>query len=203
VHPSGWDSPSQHGADAKKNPGTGGFAECKRCHGDDYSGGESGRSCSSCHGLNAPHPAHGWLGGGPNHTTTGEFNADVCADCHRENPGAPGCFNNTLCHGDASPHDAGWASPGQHGATAKAPPGPTSGFAYCSTSRCHGEFFNGGQVGDDCFRCHSVAPHSNPPWRNGTTHTNTNPDNIDVCARCHAGRLADPPNCFNGNTCHQ
>lgn len=202
VHPSNWASPSVHGADAKKNPGNSGFAECKRCHGRDFSGGESDRSCFPCHGLDAPHPANGWLGGGPSHTTTGEFNANVCADCHRENPGSPGCFNGTLCHGNVSPHDAGWSSPSQHGAAAKEAPGADTGFASCSTSRCHGTFFGGGDLGPNCFSCHSIAPHPNPPWRNGTTHTTTHPDNIDVCARCHASVLADPPSCFIGNACH-
>ena len=92
------------------------------------------------------------------HTTTDPGNAPVCANCHRNtNPGTPGCFNNTLCHGAlVSPHPAGWSAPTVHGPVAKAAPGATSGFQYCQV--CHGPFARGGTF--NCQTCHGiVAPH--------------------------------------------
>jgi len=99
THTSGWEASSSHGAAAKSAPGTmSGFAVCRNCHGGGFSGG-TGPSCFPCHGWNAPHGRSGWDNGGSRHRSTNQANADVCAQCHRRNAGAAGCFNNTLCHG--------------------------------------------------------------------------------------------------------
>ncbi|NJD61255.1 MAG: CxxxxCH/CxxCH domain-containing protein, partial [Deltaproteobacteria bacterium] len=106
----GWALAATHGADAKKAPGNSGFASCQICHGNNFSGGGSGIACSSCHGVNAPHPAKPWRSStGPTHSTTDPANASVCAACHfpgsPNNPAGhpsvpaaagtlPGCFNN-------------------------------------------------------------------------------------------------------------
>ncbi|MCE1228327.1 MAG: hypothetical protein LWX11_02380 [Firmicutes bacterium] len=115
-HPAGWSVASQHGRlGAQAAPGMGkGFATCAKCHGADYKGSGQAVSCMSCH-VSAPHPAKPWNGATaslPNHTQTNINNASECANCHagganstmRPNPPAangtaPGCFNNTLCHG--------------------------------------------------------------------------------------------------------
>jgi len=101
-HPGGWSAGSQHGAAAKKAPGSSsGFLYCESCHGSGLNGGSVAKqSCrvSSCHGWTAPHGSS-WNGGGSNHRSTNGGNAPVCAQCHGSNPGTPGCFNNTLCHG--------------------------------------------------------------------------------------------------------
>lgn len=92
-----------------------GFAHCAKCHGDDYAGGLSGVSCTSCH-TKAPHPDKPWDGTSAskvNHTLVSYQNAPECYKCHAAGahsslvpttPAAagtePGCFNNTMCHGD-------------------------------------------------------------------------------------------------------
>jgi len=96
-HPAGWSAANQHGAAAMGAPGTmRGFASCQACHGGNFQGGTSGRSCFGCHGVNAPH-RNSWEG---RHDNTNQANAPACVQCHHENPGTPNCFNNTLCHGN-------------------------------------------------------------------------------------------------------
>lgn len=109
-----WASPAVHGAAAKRAPGSSGFRSCQICHGIGFSGGGSGASCFGCHTVNAPHAQRPWRGAGVTHHDVDEGNAPVCAQCHAAGsslnpPGhpfeqaaegsAPGCFNNTLCHG--------------------------------------------------------------------------------------------------------
>ena len=165
-----WASPGSHGAEAKKAPGNSGFASCQICHGSDFSGGGAGIACADCHGVAAPHPSSPWrASSGPTHTDTDPANAPVCAACHfpgsANNPPnhpaspappgtAPGCYNNTLCHGpSAALHALGpaWRDPAVgganfHGLTAK------QDLAYCQT--CHGTpgsiLFNGGIAPTSC-----------------------------------------------------
>ena len=212
-----WATPAVHGATAKKAPGSSGFASCQICHGRTFSGGGAQTPCFSCHGVSAPHPVAPWRGSTFTHTNTDPSNAPVCAQCHfpgsSNNPAnhpatpaaagtAPGCFNSTLCHGDAAavPHPVGaaWvATPPAaqpHGNGAKATPASTAGFAYCQV--CHGTGttspanFGGGVSGVSCYPCHGVsAPHAPAPWRAsaGSTysHTSTDTGNAPVCAQCH------------------
>jgi hypothetical protein len=244
-----------HGNDAKAALGaTTGFAYCQDCHGTgtDFAGGTSGVSCytTTCHGVSAPHARKPWrasAGTTYTHTTTVETgNAAVCAFCHfpgsPNNPAdhpatpapdntAPGCFNSTLCHGEAgAPHplDNTWVTtspaPQPHGNSAKAAPGATAGFDYCQD--CHGTGTTfpanfGGGTAVSCYICHGVsAPHAPKPWRTsaGTTysHTSTNTGNAPVCAQCHflgsqnnpanhpptPAPPGTPPECFNGTLCH-
>lgn len=110
-----WSNPLAHGAAAKKAPGSSGFASCQICHGSDFSGGGAEVSCFTCHDVSAPHAPKPWRGSPFTHTNTHLANAPVCAKCHflgsPNNPAnhpatpapagtAPGCFNNTLCHGE-------------------------------------------------------------------------------------------------------
>jgi len=229
-HDAGWESPDSHGAVAKAAAtSTTGFAVCQECHGDTFIGGISNITClntAGCHGasVSAPHSPKPWRGGTRTHTNTDQSNAPVCALCHTnganssvqpapfDSGAAPGCFNNTLCHG-AEGHAADWSDPDIHGASAKDAPGTSSGFAYCET--CHGTDFAGGSANQSCFTCHGVsAPHSPKPWRDGTrTHTNTNSNNASVCALCHtngANSTVQPSpydptaaaGCFNNTLCH-
>jgi len=244
----GWFAPGVHGASAKSAPGDGSFFSCQVCHGNDFSGGGAGIACALCHGVPAPHPSAPWLSGvGSTHTNTNPANAPVCAQCHfpgsANNPAnhpptpapagtAPGCFNSTLCHGEATalhPLGAAWVatSPAAqpHGNSAKATPGATAGFAFCQI--CHGTGttspanFGGGSSGVSCYPCHGVsAPHAPQPWRAsaGSTynHTDTDSANAPVCQQCHfpgspnnpAGHPPTPapagtaPGCFNSTLCH-
>ncbi len=98
-----WAGGAVHGAVAKNAPGNSGFASCQICHGAAFSGGGSGVSCFTCHGVSAPHPAKPWRSssGGVTHTTTDPQNAVVCAQCHRA-----GSANNPAGH-PATPAPAG------------------------------------------------------------------------------------------------
>ncbi|HZW36110.1 MAG TPA: CxxxxCH/CxxCH domain-containing protein [Candidatus Deferrimicrobiaceae bacterium] len=225
----------EHGAAAKRPSEGSGFASCQICHGVGFSGGGSQVSCFTCHGVDAPHSASPWrasAGSTYTHTTTAETgNAAVCAQCHfpgsPNNPAnhpatpapagtAPGCFNNTLCHGEIpvpnpvpnpAPHPVGnaWVTTppaGQpHGGGTKAVASSTTGFPSCQVCHGTGIDFAGGVSGVSCYTCHGVsAPHSAGPWRAsaGSTYTHTTTaetGNAAVCAFCHfPGSLNNPAN---------
>jgi hypothetical protein len=161
------------------------------------------------------------------HQTTDESLATDCAGCHTNGANspilaptppapagtAPGCFNNTLCHGAG--HPAGWAAADQHGASAKA---QATGFSRCQS--CHGTLFDGGTANISCYTCHVSAPHPPTPWITSATptltHTTTNEGNAAVCAGCHTGGdnltsiptptpappAGTPAGCFNNTLCH-
>jgi predicted CxxxxCH...CXXCH cytochrome family protein len=223
-HAAGWASADAHGAKVKT--GVDGFSSCQSCHGRNFSGGISKISCFSCHGVDAPHAPAPWRGGTQTHTTTDTSNAPVCAQCHANgalssvqpaSPApqgtAPGCFNNTLCHA-AVGHAAGWSAPDQHGATAKAQPGSSAGFASCET--CHSSDFSGGLANTSCFTCHGGSGPHPTSWITGVyTHTSTDTGNAPVCAQCHTNGAHSPiappspaapagtaPGCFNNTLCH-
>jgi hypothetical protein len=143
IHPAtGWGDPTQHGRKGAQLapvatvdpqvPVMAGFSHCQKCHGSDYSGGIAGVSCKSCH-TTAPHPPKPWLDKvsalNPTHVETASANAPACAQCHYpgsvNNPAgwpatpapagtAPGCFNNTLCHGNSIPTTGTLAAKATH-----------------------------------------------------------------------------------------
>jgi len=176
-HPTNWNVPTAHGAAAKASTG---FSSCQICHGSDFTGGLSTRSClntAGCHGaaVSSPHSPIPWRGGARTHTDTNTNNAPVCALCHTNGqnlvsipaptpppPGTPpGCFNITLCHGPAG-HAAGWANPDTHGAAAKSAPNATAMQGFSTCQACHGANF-AGDAATTCFTCHGVsAPHAFP-----------------------------------------
>ena len=206
-----WAQPSVHGASAKKTPGNSGFVSCQICHANNFAGGGSGVACTSCHGVNAPHPPKPWSIPGATsftHTNTDPANAPICVVCHypgsQNNPAgnpltpapagtAPGCFNSTLCHGvSGATHIAGWALPDAHGASAKSAPDRAVGKGFATCQLCHASGFSGGTSGTTCLNtvgCHGVtvaAPHSPAPWRGSArTHTTTDTGNASVCVSCH------------------
>ena len=119
-HPTGWADPKKHGrlgAQAAPNLANPvamvGFSHCAKCHGTTFSNGLA-VSCKACH-TTAPHPVKPWTGkvvGAPSHVQTELANAPECAKCHLAGANstmkpltvpaagtAPGCFNETLCHG--------------------------------------------------------------------------------------------------------
>src|SRR3990172_8394564 len=117
-HPADWALFDKHGTAAKGLPNTTtGFASCQICHGVNFAG-DIGVTClntSGCHTVSAPHSPKPWrtsAGSPGTHTNTHTGNASVCALCHTDGANspvqpsppapaetAPGCFNNTLCHG--------------------------------------------------------------------------------------------------------
>ena len=232
----GFALPASHGATAKKAPGNSGFAACQICHGTSFAGGGSGVSCmnnAACHGsgVNAPHPAKPWHSStGQNHATVDPGNAKVCSGCHfsgsSANPPnhpsapapagtAPGCFNNTLCHGaDTAPHAVGaaWADPTSsafHGLEAK------KNLANCQA--CHGTsgttLFDGGAAATKCSTCHTTAKAHPTTWYQApvTTFPGYVPSHRDslnqasTCNICHdytLGRTAPDntaPSCYSAS----
>jgi predicted CxxxxCH...CXXCH cytochrome family protein len=211
-HPANWSDPNLHGTAAKTIvSGLNGMSHCQVCHGADFAGGTSKKSClntAGCHGaaVAAPHSPVPWRStiGGRKHTDTDVTNASACAVCHTNGanssrtplipaPGgtAAGCFNNTLCHG-VEGHPTGWNAPAQHGVAAKAVAGGDKGFSYCT--QCHGTNYQGGAAQQTCLStdgCHGAAvaaPHPGDPWRSttgGLTHTTTDTSNAGQCAVCH------------------
>ena len=231
-HPVGWDLPVNHGASAKGAFSlTAGFGHCAACHGTVYNNADNTTvSCMTCH-TKAPHPDapwHGTTASGTNHTTVDPSNVSECAKCHLGgtnapditllNPApagtAPGCFNNTLCHGNFTGHGPTWPDPAQHGLLgAMAAPSATTGFLACQS--CHGTTFTG--PARSCFSCHTKAPHPDAPWSGGpvVSHIFTDQGNVAVCAVCHlnGANLKDlsappappqgtAPGCFNNTLCH-
>ena len=119
-HPEGWADPMQHGRNgAQLAPNAAdkfamaGFARCAKCHGSTFDNGPA-VSCRSCH-TKAPRPDKPWVSTTllkPNPVLTDIGNAPECAKCHTAGANstmkplttppagtAPGCFNETLCHG--------------------------------------------------------------------------------------------------------
>jgi len=170
-------APQPHGNDAKATPSSiTGFAYCQTCHGSgtNFSGGSSGVSCTNtagCHGatVSSPHPKD-WLPDNTyKHNTTSPGNASVCAYCHRNaNPGTPGCFNNTLCHGAVAAHPVPYNDNSHYTVTSATFPG-------------------------SCGTCHAVSGAPvNPPEPNPcqTCHVAASPLTALNCTSCHAS----PPN---------
>jgi len=243
LHPAAWPDPAQHGAGAKAAPSlTGGFAHCAACHGTSYNTplsvpGSRTYTCYTCHAT-APHPAapwHGTLADGTNHANTDPGNAAECAKCHANGANtslthyttalagtAPGCFNNTLCHGQNDGHIADWKLPANHGrlAAEAAPSAPGAaaprGFAACIA--CHGANYDGvGATAPSCMTCHTQAPHPTANHWVSTdvsqpSHTHADVGNAAACAHCHTGGanssltpspvVVGTPGCYNNTLCH-
>jgi hypothetical protein len=236
THPSNWALLTQHGKlGAIAAPGLStGMTHCSACHGSDYRDASAKTmSCFACH-TKAPHPDKPWHGttaSGTNHAAADQGNAAACIQCHanganctsitfRGTPApagsAPGCYNNTMCHGNNPGHVVGWSDPAVHGRTfAQAAPGANTGFAYCAT--CHGSTYKNGTA-PSCLSCHTRAPHPNKPWTSITTtgvnHTLTNQGNAPECFKCHAAGnnssmkpsatppAGSAPGCLNNTMCH-
>jgi predicted CxxxxCH...CXXCH cytochrome family protein len=172
------------------------FALCQKCHGDDFSGGTSGKSCLRCHaeGPTACSTCHGHIGasgshqrhvaGGPLGKTFG------CAECHK----VPAAYTDVghifLADGSLDPAPAevtlgATAALTPAGATRTGPPAWDEATQTCTNVYCHGAVlaadgaatnthpaWNAPGTGQaDCGSCHGLPPnHSN----NGD------------CAMCHA-----------------
>jgi len=211
-HPAGWSDPDSHGAEAKAAPGTGsGFASCQVCHGNDFAGGQVNQSCFPCHGVDAPHSPAPWRGGVRTHTNTNAGNAAVCSLCHASGqPGTPGCFNNTLCHGsDVAPHLLPFTDPADHGPPAKAD------LTVCQA--CHANPSDGGpgsnpafnvpvgSLTNGCEDCHEQGTAHPVPWSsdNDPATSHQTAGNMAIaCALCHGVNLngGAGPAC---TTCHE
>ncbi|MBN2290722.1 MAG: hypothetical protein JXQ83_15415 [Candidatus Glassbacteria bacterium] len=160
-HPStGWlekTSPFFHGLAASSR----GMGECAACHGDDFSGGTSGKSCKLCHPSQSGHPAQGWLepdAAGFHGERLSQTGQSYCAGCHgsdyRGGDSGVSCYT---CHNGPSGHPEGWfdrSSAGYHGLRVAA-----EGKESCTA--CHGEDYRGGIAGVSCYACHD-GPSGHP-----------------------------------------
>jgi hypothetical protein len=181
-------------------------------------------ACSDTRKENVPfnsetgkHPAN-WI---VDHGAAFLSDTGQCETCHgsdlRGGISAVSCFsasfNGMSCHASGpSGHPAGWNSPDQHGASAKAAPDASLMHGFQTCEQCHGADFTGGIVNTSCFTCHGIfAPHAFP-WQSTSTrkHSTTNPNNAAVCGLCHLGArtppsyvvLTVPVGCFDNTLCH-
>jgi len=196
-------SPNFHGI----NSLTGKFINCQQCHGENFTGGISSPSCTSCHSAISVHKS-GIID--PNSANFhGKYSLPNgfkdCQPCHGQNFAggnlSPSCVT---CHSAINVHQAGIlepASPEFHGRYQL-----TNGFTNCQ--QCHGENFTGGSVSPSCATCHSsISVH-----KSGITNPSS-PDfhgkylksiywNLSDCASCHSAAYAggiQSPTCL---TCH-
>jgi len=201
-HKSGWktDSSSTNFHGKFILSGQGRVDSCGVCHGLDFKGGTSGKSCYQCH-TTYPHEA-GWQIDTSSVNFHGKYllvnlgRTDSCGVCHGSDfkGGTSGvsCYN---CHAPY-PHKAGWtnvSSPDYHGQYLKA-----NSWQVNECSPCHGAQFTGGSSGISCRDCHTAFPH--PNGFGGTdghpVYMRSNNFPLDDCKLCH-GTLYDGGNVVN------
>lgn len=150
------------------------LTECKLCHGNDLTGGTSGKSCYSCHPTfphNIGDSTPAWLSKHGASASTENPKAASCAtaNCHGQKLDGSS-FNGkklvgacTDCHLQM-PHQAAW--PKTHGASA------ATNIGACTT--CHGTDLKGKGSSPSCYQCHNNFPF---PHRNadGTQNTQWKP----------------------------
>ncbi len=196
---------SFHGLEASSR----GLAECATCHGEDFTGGTSGKSCSECHDDQSGHPAAAkWLLSGDE-----DFHAErlietslaYCAGCHGADfTGGQAEVSCFTCHDGASGHPAtGWldkTSANFHGLDAS-----TRGVNDCA--RCHGEDFTGGLSGQSCTHCHtSQSGHPATGWLDNTSASfhgdRMAATGMEYCAGCHGADYTGGDANVSCFTCH-
>lgn len=196
-------SPNFHG----KNPLTGEFINCQQCHGENFNGGISSPSCTSCHSAISVHKS------GIIDPNSSNFHGKYalpngftdCQQCHGDNFAggnlSPSCVT---CHSAINVHQAGIlepASPEFHGKYQL-----TNGFTNCQ--QCHGDDFTGGSISPSCVTCHSaINVHKdgikdpNSANFHGKYLASTG-WNLQNCSQCHGTNYAGgstSPTCL---TCH-
>jgi predicted CxxxxCH...CXXCH cytochrome family protein len=232
-HPAGWvatpPAAQPHGDEAKKDGTVAGqgFPSCQTCHGNNFAGTTVGPTClnnATCHGAGvaSPHAPKPWRGSPYTHTGTAEAgNAPVCYQCHAYTgtvnpnnphvpptpaPGgtAPGCFNGTMCHNEAS-HAVPFNTTTHYSVTnatftancgtchAVTGTSPVSAAPLCTT--CH--IAGSPLTALSCTSCHANPPDSGAPM--GASYPNI--------AGAHAKHLAlgsipGGTNVINCDTCH-
>jgi predicted CxxxxCH...CXXCH cytochrome family protein len=151
--------------------------QCQHCHGDDYAGGDAGKSCLKCHdqGPTACNVCHGQPPSTGAHAAHGRFD---CSSCHPkpqtwDEPGHLGPLRvsffdgvncaNTYCHQAATPAWYGGPSQAQCGSCHGNPP-PNHGNNRCA--ECHPtdpqKHVDGAvELGDGSGTC--TACHGQPP----------------------------------------
>jgi predicted CxxxxCH...CXXCH cytochrome family protein len=215
VHPSGIldeTSDAFHGKELERRGWD--LALCAKCHGDDFRGGKSGVTCTSCH----------------------ERGPTDCSTCHRGGPttGAHAQHAASTQCGECHVVPASWDAPGHilgdtypaevvFGATAgrtldpadrKGPPVYADGA--CANVYCHGDVLHaGGGIASrpiwnepaptgGCDRCHGAPPPSHARTDCASCHVGPHLDGdlqiTTACNGCHGDATsAAPPRDLAGN----
>jgi predicted CxxxxCH...CXXCH cytochrome family protein len=164
IHPAGIADPTSADFHGKLLQASGwDLATCARCHGADFAGGTSGKSCLKCHGD------------GPT----------ACTVCHAQPPqtGAHVAharkYDCSACHVEpAQWNDVGHLFAADGSVIARAQVTVAYDGARCSATCCHGDAtpaWNGGAAEATCGSCHRIPPGDHASKR---------------CGDCH-GRVAD------------
>lgn len=162
----GWETYQGHGSYLMDPANERGLFECQVCHGSDYSGGISNRSCLACHpSYPILHDQENWTTreGHGNYVRVSLGNDKTnCKLCHGNDlaGGHSGQSCLTGCHANF-PHEviSGWSGSG-HGIQARTP-----GQRQGECAGCHGEDLLGGESEVSCLSCHANFPHpSDAEW---------------------------------------
>ena len=175
IHPDGIADPASPDFHGTLLQSTGwNFATCQKCHGTDFAGGTSGKSCLKCH-------ADGPTG---------------CTVCH-DQPPATGAhlaharkYDCTSCHVKPTSYsDVGHLFAADGSVMTRARVTVAWDGTRCSNTYCHGDAtpaWNGGPGEATCGSCHGVPP---------TNHASNR------CGDCH-GRVADNSAHIVGDALH-
>ncbi|MBI2082165.1 MAG: Ig-like domain-containing protein [Deltaproteobacteria bacterium] len=208
--------PSPHAAEyleQQDNDFPDSFNRCSLCHGTNYAGGNSGRSCSGsgCH-ENYPHQlVTDWkTDQGGEHTTAYLDGVrglrSSCTRCHLNFGAGPDgratSCGSAACHPNY-PHlrspdvseDQDWVT-----GSSSARHGDRFNASRVGCRSCHGDDYGGGISTISCYTCHPSYPHSSSTWWRGSGHgvsyssrfTSATWGEAD-CGGCHDGS----PTAFN------
>lgn len=175
IHPAGIADPASADFHGKLLQASGwDFGTCAKCHGADFAGGTSGKSCLKCHSD------------GPT----------ACTVCHDQPPktGAHVAharkYDCTACHvKPASWNDTGHLFAADGSVITHAPVTVSYDGTRCSNTYCHGDAtpaWNGGPSEATCGSCHRIPPANHASNR---------------CGDCH-GRVADNSAHLVGDALH-
>jgi predicted CxxxxCH...CXXCH cytochrome family protein len=195
------------------------FALCASCHGEDFTGGTSGKSCLTCHsqGPTACSTCHRDDREAPSHALH-RTAAVTCDECHRvpETWDAPGHIV-----GDLPPAEVTFGARASITPNIADRPGPPSfDGTTCSNVYCHGAVMPAGGGANTrpvwnaaatgaCSNCHAAPPPSHLRNDCMTCHPQGAPHvdgtlqigKTDDCSGCHGDASSSaPPYDLAGNT---
>lgn len=193
VHPLGINEPASDDFHGKLLRAEGyNFSICQRCHGDDFAGGSSGRSCLACHaeGPTACSTCHREIanqGSHAHHLSGGPLGKTfTCAECHKVPESYTDVGHIFLADGsiDPAPAEVTFSEAALAGATPpegarNGPPTWDAATQTCTNIYCHGAAF-----------ADTAATNVQPVWNQPATHQAD-------CGTCHGL----PPNHANNSDC--
>ncbi len=166
---------------------------CQKCHGTDFKGGPSKKSCDRCHQA---YPHEKQFAKGSSHGKAYLKKPQMCIDCHRLDGGSKGINSASVCFKCHNyPHPKSWALAKNHGQSYVQE--EKKKVVKISCLDCHkkdGEFAKkyGASKLPSCDACHVDIPHEKYfrlGWHNKVARTYAG-----KCERCHEGgkRLMRP-----------